>query len=86
MPFDIEAPAETVGDTPRHLALIVDGISGVLDVTVHGGGNANSFDLYLPDPDGAIGLASSVSFYAAGERTGENRMILIVGVRPGEGV
>jgi len=89
MPFDIEAPSatgtgEAAGETPRHLALIVDGISGVLDVTVHGGagGSANSFDLYLPDPDEAFRLASSISFYAEGEHEGESRMILIVGLRP----
>jgi hypothetical protein len=87
MPFDIEAPGSTNADTPRHLALVVDGVRGVLDVTVHGGagGSANGFDLYLPDPEAALGLASSVSFYEEGEHDGESRMILIIGVRPGEG-
>ena len=91
MPFDVEAPSpgsatEALGDTPRHLALVVDGMRGVLDVTVHGanGGSANSFDLYLPDPDEALGLASSVSFYGDGECPGESRMILLVGIRPAE--
>ena len=91
MPFDVEAPspgsaAEALGDTPRHLALVVDGMRGVLDVTVHGadGGSANSFDLYLSDPAQAVGLASSVSFYGQGEREGESRMILLVGIRPAE--
>jgi len=81
MPFDIEAPSLAEADTPRHLALVVDCMRGILDVTVHGG-CAHGFDLYLPDPDTALGLASSVSFYEAGASEGENRMILIVGVRP----
>jgi hypothetical protein len=92
MPFDVEAPSpagttDALGDTPRHLALVVDGMRGVLDVTVHGanGGRANSFDLYLPDPDTALGLASSVSFYGDGECPGESRMILMVGIRPAGG-
>ena len=92
MPFDVEPPspagtADALGDTPRHLALVVDGFRGVLDVTVHGadGGSANSFDLYLPDPAQAVGLASSVSFYGQGEREGESRMILLVGIRPAGG-
>jgi hypothetical protein len=84
MPFDVEAPigtTEAPGDTPRHLALVVDGLRGVLDVTVHGV-RAHGFDLYLPDPATALGLASSVSFYDDGEHEGESRMILLVGIRP----
>ncbi|MEI9987824.1 MAG: hypothetical protein WDN69_34695 [Aliidongia sp.] len=69
---------------PRHLALIVDGFRGTLDVTVHGGlGIANSFDLYLPDPAQLAGMNSSVSFHGAGEPDGEERMIVFVGIRPG---
>jgi hypothetical protein len=89
MPFDIEGSDPPAGgDTPNNLAVVVDGIRGVFDVTVHSdGGAANSFDLYLPDPADAAGFSSTVTFYggagAGQEAPGEEgEMIVFVGVRP----